>query len=454
MNKFLGLFRTSDGKNHALTFTLVCSLFLLWGLGNGMIDVLNKHFQNSLGISKADSGYVQGCWYAAYFLMAFPSGWIAGRFGYRGGILSGLVIVIIGCVLFVPVTKIAWSSQSIVFDAFLAALFVVGSGLAFLETVANPYTTVLGPVSSAVTRINLAQSCNGVGWIVGPILGSTFILSQTETVNKSNAGLYIPYLLIAAVVTVMVVIFFFAPMPDLKAPHEAKSPTAMGQKERPIFHEKHLLLGVVSQFFYVAAQTGIFSFFINYVKDDRYMPTLPLWLANMLPDTMKYLHGSDWHITEYAAGLMLSGAFIFFTVGRFSGSVILSYCTPHITLGVYALLNVVMMLVVYLGLGWISILALFMSFFFMSIMYPTHFALAIRGLGQNTKLGASCMVTAILGGSFMPYIMGKVADEYSMGVGFLLPMVCFFFIMIYGFTWKSLFSEDMEPETAQLFSTH
>ena len=170
-----------------------------------MIDVLNKHFQNSLGISKANSGLVQGAWYAAYFLMAFPSGWIASRFGYRGGILSGLVIVVIGCVLFMPVAKITWSSTDIVFAAFLVALFIVGSGLAFLETVANPYTTVLGPTTLAVTRINLAQSCNGVGWIIGPIIGSTFILSKTDTANTSNASLYIPYLIIAAVVALSLI---------------------------------------------------------------------------------------------------------------------------------------------------------------------------------------------------------------------------------------------------------
>ena len=453
MNTVLSIFRTADGKNRIFTFVLVCSLFLLWGLGNGMIDVLNKHFQNSLGISKANSGLVQGVWYAAYFLMAFPSGWIASRFGYRGGILSGLVIVVIGCVLFMPVAKIAWSSTNMVFAAFLFALFIVGSGLAFLETVANPYTTVLGPTASAVTRINLAQSCNGVGWIIGPIIGSTFILSQTSTVNTSNASLYIPYLIIAAVVAVMVFVFVVAPMPDIHAPNEAKA-VATGGGERSLFQEKHLLLGVCSQFLYVAAQTGIFSFFINYVKDDRYMPTLPLWVANRLPDAMKYLHEGQWHVTEYAAGLMLSGAFIFFTVGRFSGSLILSYSTPHLTLGVYASINVVMMMLVYLGLGWISVFALFLSFFFMSIMYPTHFALAIRGLGEKTKLGASCMVTAILGGAFMPYIMGRLADSYGMGVGFLLPMICFLFITIYGFSWKSLFAEDMNPEMAQTFPTH
>jgi len=447
MTKPTGMFRTSDGTNHALTFTLVCSLFLLWGLCNGMIDVLNKHFQNSLGVSKAQSAFVQGAWYAAYFLMAIPSGWVARKFGYRGGILAGLVIVIVGSVLFVPVTKIH-ASEAVTFAAFLSALFVVGSGLTFLETVANPYTTVLGPVESAVSRINLAQSCNAVGWILGPILGSTFILSKTGTVNTSNASLYIPYLLVAAIVTVMVFVFSKAPVPDLHAAQETKPVTRTGQQEKALFKEWHFTLAIVSQFLYCAAQTGIFSFFINYVKDDRYMPALPLWVAAHLPDAMKYSTAHTWRMTEYGAGILLSVAFGFFTVGRFSGSLILRYAKPHIVLGIYGLANVVMMGLVYLRLGWVSVAALVMSFFFMSIMYPTHFALAIRGLGEKTKFAASCMVTAIVGGSIMPILMGWLADHYSMRVGFLMPMVCFLVVMSYGFGWRRLYANDLKPESA------
>ena len=179
------MFRTSNGTNHLLTFALVCCLFLLWGLCNGMIDVLNKHFQNSLGVTKTQSAFVQGAWYAAYFLMAFPSGWVAKKFGYRGGILSGLGIVLVGSLLFVPVTRVV-ASEIVVFGCFLGALFIVGSGLTFLETVANPYATVLGPIDSAVSRINLAQSCNAVGWILGPIIGSQFILSVAHRTNRGG----------------------------------------------------------------------------------------------------------------------------------------------------------------------------------------------------------------------------------------------------------------------------
>jgi len=445
MKKLANMFRTPDGTNHLLTFTLVCSLFLLWGLCNGMIDVLNKHFQNSLGVSKAQSAFVQGAWYAAYFLMALPSGWVARRFGYRGGILAGLSIVIFGSLLFVPVAKLQ-ASQAVTFAAFLGALFVVGSGLTFLETVANPYTTVLGPVESGVSRINLAQSCNAVGWILGPIIGSTFILSKTEHVNRSNEALYLPYLLVAGIVAVLVVVFILAPVPDLHADQEAKPASRSTQHERPLFREWHFVLAIVSQFLYCAAQTGIFSFFINYVKDPAYMPPLTAWMADLLPKDMKYLEGGTWHMTEYGAGMLLSVAFGFFTVGRFSGSAILRFATPHITLGFYALANVVMMFLVWLGLGWVSVGALVMSFFFMSIMYPTHFALAIRGLGERTKLGASFMVTAIVGGSIMPILMGWLADHYSMGVGFLMPLACFAAIMCYGFFWRRFFMHDMEPE--------
>ena len=446
MKKLPNIFRTPDGTNHLLTFMLVCSLFLLWGLCNGMIDVLNKHFQNSLGISKAQSAFVQGAWYAAYFLMALPSGWVARRFGYRGGILTGLGIVIIGSLLFVPVTKMH-ASQTVMFAAFLGALFVVGSGLTFLETVANPYTTVLGPVESGVSRINLAQSCNAVGWILGPIIGSTFILSKTEHVNRSNEALYLPYLLVAGIVAVLVVVFILAPVPDLHAEQETRAASRPTQHERPLFEEWHFVFAIVSQFLYCAAQTGIFSFFINYVKDPAYMPPLPAWIADMLPMDMKYLHTGAWHMTEYGAGMLLSVAFGFFTVGRFSGSAILRFATPHITLGFYALANVVMMFLVWLGLGWVSVGALVMSFFFMSIMYPTHFALAIRGLGERTKLGASFMVTAIVGGSIMPILMGWLADHYSMGVGFLMPLGCFAAIMCYGFFWRRFFMHGMEPQT-------
>ena len=436
-----GMFRTADGRSHLTTFLLVCCLFCLSGLCNGMIDVLNKHFQNSLQVSKTQSALVQGFWYGGYFLLALPAGIFARRYGYRRGILFGLAVITIGCVCFVPVTRIV-GSQTTIFSVFLLALGLVACGFTFIETIANPYATVLGAPEAGVARINLAQSCNAVGWIFGPLLGGSFILSKTEQVNTSNASLYIPYLIVAGIVTVMIAAFAIAPVPELQAKEQPGMDADMRTNQRPLFKEWHFVLAIVSQFLYCAAQIGIFSFFINYLKDPLYIPPLPLWLADLLPASMKYHQAGAWHITEYCASAMLSLAFIFFTVGRFSGSAILRFAPAHRVLGIYALCNVGLMALVFLGLGWVSVLALILSFFFMSIMYPTHFALAIRGLGERTKVGSSWMVTAIVGGAIMPLLMGWLADHYSMRVGFLMPLVCFAFIAYYGFNWPRFFARD------------
>jgi FHS family L-fucose permease-like MFS transporter len=440
------MFRTPDGSSHLATFVLVCCLFCLSGLCNGMIDVLNKHFQNSLQVSKAQSALVQGFWYGGYFLLALPAGMFARRYGYRGGILFGLSVIAVGCVCFVPVTKIV-AGQRVIFAVFLLALGLVACGFTFIETIANPYATVLGSPEAGVARINLAQSCNAVGWIFGPLLGGSFILSKTAQVNTSNAGLYAPYLIVAGIVSALILAFVLAPVPDLHATPQAEGAVNRPAPRRPLFREWHFVLAIASQFLYCAAQIGIFSFFINYLKDPRSTPALPAWLADLLPANMKYVGQGAWHITDYCAGAMLSLAFIVFTVGRFSGSAILRFAPAHRVLGIYALCNVALMGLVFLGLGWVSVIALILSFFFMSIMYPTHFALAIRGLGERTKLASSWMVTAVVGGSVMPIAMGWLADHCSMRVGFLMPMACFICVMAYGFGWKRLFNRDMEPET-------
>jgi FHS family L-fucose permease-like MFS transporter len=443
----LSMFRTADGANHLLTFAMVCCLFCLSGLCNGMIDVLNKHFQNSLQVSKAQSALVQGFWYGGYFLLALPAGLFARRYGYRGGILFGLIVIVIGCVCFVPVTRIV-GSQTVIFTVFLLALGLVASGFTFIETIANPYATVLGAPETGVARINLAQSCNAVGWIFGPLLGGAFILSKTEAVNTSNAGLYVPYLIVAGIVVVLIIAFSLVPVPEIHAGQESRPGVDGKVHERPLFKEWHFVLAVVSQFLYCAAQTGIFSFFINYMKDPAYTPLLPLWVADWLPANMKYSQAGAWHITEYCASAMLSLAFVLFTIGRFSGSAILRRAPAHRVLGIYASCNVLLMALVFLGLGWVSVIALMLSFFFMSIMYPTHFALAIRGLGERTKVASSWMVTAIVGGAIMPMFMGWLADRYSMRIGFLMPLACFAFIACYGFFWKRTFVRDMAPDNS------
>lgn len=436
MRSPLGIFRTADGVSHAGTFALVCGIFVCTGLCNGMIDSLNKHFQNSFEVSKAASAFVQFFWYLAYFVLALPSGWYARRFGYRTGIVTGLVLVVLGSLVVYPATLVN------TFPAFLTILFLIAGGLTFLETIANPYATVLGPPEHGVARINFAQSCNAIGWILGPSVVGLFVLSGTSQANTSNDALYLPYLVVAVLVGVLAGAFCVAPVPDIQPPKEERRVADRVIASRPLFKEWHFTLAIISQFLYCAGQTGIFSFFINYIKDC--MPPVPAQVAELLPAGMLFSSDGLWHVTDKGCAACLSfGGFTLFMVGRFTGSAILRFASPHLTLGIYGLINAALMGIVVFATGWLPIAALLLSFFFMSIMYPTNFALGIRGLGDRTKLGSSFMVMAILGGALAPLLMGRLADQFSMRLGFLMPLACFAAVMAYGFLWKKLFSQDM-----------
>lgn len=432
-----GLFRTADGSNFAFLFLLVTSLFLLWGVCNGMIDVLNKHFQDSLNINKMQSALVQFANYMGYFFMAIPSGILARRFGYKGAIIIGLALVAAGAFWFIPATRID------TYWAFLLGLFILAAGLTCLETVANPYTTVLGPKGTSAVRINLAQSGNGVGWMIGPVLGSHFVLSATSVANTSNADLYKPYLIVGIVVTLLTFVFVFAKVPDLKAEEECQVVGAPANAVvKPLLQRRHFILAVAAQFFYVAAQTGVFSYFVNYIHSET--PALTQGMAAALPANMTALATDGaYHITDRGAGELLSfGAFGLFLLGRFTGSIALRFVKAHTMLALYAVLNVLMMVLIMFPLGWLSVTGLFLSFFFMSIMYPTIFALGIHGLGEQTKRAASYIVMAIVGGAIMPLFMGWLADQWGMRIGFLMPLICFVIIAFYGLVWQKLETKD------------
>ena len=473
--KSTGLFRTADGRNYLFTFVLVTSLFLLWGFCNGMIDNLNKHFQDSLHINKEQSGLVQFANYLAYFLMAIPAGLIAKKFGYKGGILVGLVLIAGGAFWFIPAITIG------AYWAFLLGLFVIATGMTCLETIANPYTTVLGPPESGTIRINMAQTINGAGWVLGATIGGHYVFSGGEGAN-ANAGLSIPYLGIGIFVSILLLAFIFSRVPDLRAQDEsAKSaeqsatlrpstvqfaligtvlmavcgllyffispilgllwallnlneglfqPTKYGllviayiasfmmvAKNWDMFRRKHFTLGIAAQFLYVAAQTGIFSFFINYVMEN------------------------DASVTKLQAKNWLGIGFFLFALGRFCGSAVISQSKPHRVLSAYALINVVLATVA-MGGGKLGLYALFGTFFFMSVMFPTIFALGIRGLGDYTKFGSSLIVMSIVGGAIAPPFMGHIADTHSMRVGFVVPVVCFVLIAVYGAFWQMLEAKD------------
>ncbi|HTV48589.1 MAG TPA: MFS transporter [Phycisphaerae bacterium] len=593
-------FRTVDGKNYAYIFLIVSSLFLLWGVCNGMLDVLNKHFQDSLELTKAESAWVQFANYMGYFIMAIPAGLIATRFGYKGGILTGLFLVALGALWFIPATHIG------TYWAFLLGLFILAAGLPCLETVCNPYATVLGPPGSGTARINLAQSANGVGWVIGPVLGGFFVLSATGEPITNNSTLYEPYLIIAALVVFLILVFAVSKVPDLHNIEEAKVEIGGGiVVTKPLYKRWHFTLAVAAQFLYVAAQTGIFSFFINYTAADTpalsvhqanglqnyanvlhicgvpqtpmtysaamFVPgdfpnvselvaklqndsdpqTLPIsqyiwrqfsadqqvFLASsgfaayanqirasssitqdaadidqqiiddkkallvkelnqilqsntlfttasssgislsdaqrklfasnptgeqldranrqLMEDTYSsdliarnpYLNASLFRITDRGSSLLLAfGGFLLFLFGRITGSFALRVVRPHLMLLVYSVANILMMILTMNAWGWYSVAGLFLSFFFMSITYPTIFSLGIHGLGEKTKIASSFIVMSIVGGALMPFLMGWLADTKGMRFGFLMPLICFIFIALYGAIWQKLEAKDSQSD--------
>jgi fucose permease len=637
------LFELADGRKVTFTFFLVSSLFLIWGFCNGMIDTMDKHFQDQLNLTKAQSAWVQFAHYMGYAIMALPAGMLTRKLGYKGGIIFGLFLVTLGGLWFMPATRIA------AFWAFLVGVCMIAMGLTVLETVANPYTTVLGPKEYGATRINLAQSFNGVGWIFGPIVGAAYFYSEGG-VQKAQGQLYIPYLGVAIVVLIIAAMFYKAPVPDVKVEDEfhTDDPAATGvpvAQERnhtailfmmflnvaalglsaflilhtilpslnlasehvidthysiiiavlvlltlpllapmskkltshSIWAHPHFSGATLAQFVYVAAQAGIFSFFINSMTVDKsngyaMVPPLPaswasgtfhkmgwietrtafsrseikdfpavaawlkakadpvaafvssqlsgdtvaelndykegapvsdtmqksivadlnqvirqeisnkpgrtdnkpslydtqrfsgvklgettqalvaqtdkhdhdiqqlnrLLLQDALPSGLPY-RDNVWAISDKGAGTLSSLAFIFFLLGRVSGSWFLKKAPAHGILGLYAVINVFVCGLIILGLGWMSVVCVFLSYFFMSIMYPTIFAIGIHGLGsQSKKKAAAFIVMAITGGALMPKFMGYLGDVYNMSVAFWMPLGCFILIALYSFSWPKL----------------
>ena len=430
------MFRKEDGKNYILTFTLVSTLFLLWGTCNGMIDVMDKHFQDFLHLTKGQSAWVQFAHYLGYLLMALPASWLARKLGYKGGIIAGLLLVSLGGFWFIPATHIS------AFWAFLLGVCFIAMGLTILETVANPYTTVLGPKKYAAARINFAQSFNGVGWILGPIIGGAFFYSS-QGAAVAQGQLYIPYMIVAIIVLVMAIIFYFSNVPDLNTEDEYHlSDSDETGLKRSIWSHPHFVGAVIAQFLYVAAQAGIFSFFINYMIEE--IPSISQSLANgWFFKDRAILRNGFYFINEKGATFLLGTiGFPLFLLGRATGAVILRKLKAHRVVGAYALINVFLCALVILKLGWISVTAVFLCFLFMSIMFPTIFALGIYGLGIKAKKASGFIVMAIMGGAIMPKLMGHIGDIYNMSVSFVIPMGCFALISIYGYSWSKLSKVD------------
>jgi Fucose permease len=503
--KKTGLFAAPEGGSYLIPFILVSSLFFLWGFCNGMIDVMDKHFQQELHLTLAQSAWVQFAHYLGYFLMAMPAGWLAGKFGYKGGIIAGLLLVAVGGFWFIPATQIA------TFPAFLFGVCLIASGLTFLETVANPYSTVLGPKQYSATRINLSQSCNGVGWIFGPIVGAMFFYGQNEHGESTGAEtLWIPYAVVGGFVLLLAIMFAFVKLPDVKSEDEfhiddlndsAAVQTgnrgmallllwlnivvlavsvgmigsaivaipSVGQKlgltdnqalfaiagilivigtglflvrknrltGHSIWAHPHFSGATIAQFMYVAAQSGIFAYFINYMTSQ--IPPVPeSWTGGSLAKWFEPHANGTIGLSDAGASTLASVGFICFLAGRVIGAALLKKFPAAKVLAAFSVAAALCSLLVFLKLGWVSAVALFVTYFFMSIMFPTIFSLGIHGLGRRAKKASSFIVMAIMGGAIMPKLMGHVGDLHGMSVAFIVPITCFTLVCAYSILWPKL----------------
>lgn len=395
-----GLVRTKEGRSFLLPFILITSLFFLWGFAHSILDVLNKHFQDTMEITRTRSALIQAVVYGGYFIMALPAGNIIRRFGYRAGVLTGLVLYGVGALLFIPGGRIGS------FEFFLFSLFVIGCGLTCLETAANPYVTVLGDPEGSERRLNLAQSFNGLGWICGPLVGGFFLFAGGGDVST-------PYAIIGCIVLAVALVFARVKLPEI-----GDSP-APGMKEestdsRGLWKEATFTFGLVALFLYVAAQTGINSFFINYATETA-------------------------GISAHEASVWLSfGGMGLFMAGRMGGSWLMRSVRAEKVLTACAVGAVASMAAVILlpgKAGWYGLLCCFLC---ESVMFPTIFALALRKTGSNTKRASSFLIMSIVGGAIAPVLMGIIADTSSMAAGFSVPLVCFIVIAVYAYRYKAI----------------
>ncbi len=388
-------------RKYWVVFGFVSLLFMLWGIAITMGDVLNKHFQNVLGVTKAESGLVQFSIFGAYAVMGIPAGLFMKRFGYKSGVILGLTLYAVGAFLFVP----AADAESFTF--FRVALFILACGLATLETVAHPFIAALGKQSSSDRRINFAQSFNGLGTIIGPLLGSYFILSGNIGIAGSLTSVKMLYIAIGVAISLVAVLFSFLCVPPLPTEggdsHAAGTAATTGKK---LFQHRHFIWAFVAQFFNAAAQGGTWAFFINYGHEKM-------------------------GLTDEVAGYYFAMSMVMMTVGRFAGTFLMKYIAPNKLLAIFAACNVVMCLIIGQSWGWPSFIALLMLNFFFSIMFPTIFSLGLKDLGVHTQQASSFIVMGVVGAAVFPFIMGRVAD-HDVATAYYLPIICYLVIFLFG----------------------
>lgn len=415
----------SKQNKYLLPFILVTSLFFLWAFLHNINPILIPHLKKACQLTDTQSSFVDIAVYLAYFSIAIPAGWFMHKFGYKKGILFGLFLYGAGSLLFIP------AANAREYLLFLAALFIAASGATFLETVANPYIIKLGDVETATQRLNFAQSFNGVGAVIAPIIGGQVILSgiehskeELQQMDPATLSAYlaseaatvkIPYLVIGAIVFVLLALFFVTKLPEIHEKDEKSSRFSFA-----VFRHKHLAWAVIAQFFYVGAQTCVGSFFIRFTK-----------FADELPE-------------KRAAFIWGSVAMVGFMIGRFSGTFFMKYIKPAKLLGIYALINIVLIAVAILAKGHIAVYALMAVPFFMSIMFPTIFAMGISGLGEETKIASSFIVMSIVGGAIFPFLMGQISDATggNIQLAYIVPALCFAVVGFFAYKFRNLFTEN------------
>lgn len=424
--------QSSSRNPYLVPFALVCSLFFLWGIANSLNGSLIRHFQFALDLQRWQAGIVDSAFYLGYFVMAIPAGIFMRKFGYKRGILAGLLLYAGGAALFYPAADIR------VYGFFLFALFTIASGLAFLETAANLYVTVLGDKKDAEWRINFAQSFNGISIILGPVIGSLFIFSKKEYTQEVLAALSPeqiqaarleealsvqgPYLAVAGVVLLVALLFWLTKMPEVGREEEL----AEGQVGilTPLRKHRHLALGVVAQFANVGAQATLWGYFvdfkIDFSKDAHlgFVNTLYRVTEGMTPDQI--------------AGFHASFALVLFMLGRFLGTWLMTRMEPRKVLVYYAIAAVVLVVLAFVTGGLLGIVCIMLTYFCQSIMFPTIFALATKGMPPaEQKLASSLVIMAIVGGAVMPPLAGLLSSAGGMQLALLVPFVCFAYVVFY-----------------------
>lgn len=424
--------RPTQAKTYLIAFALVTSLFFLWAFLHNINPILIPHLKKACQLTDTQSALIDTAVYLGYFFIALPAGWFMHKYGYKKGILCGLVLYAIGAFLFIP------AASSLNYTFFLVALFIIASGATFLETVANPYITKLGDKATSEQRLNFAQSFNGVGAFIAPIIGGQFILSGIEHTPEELKGMSaeqlrsylsfeagtvkIPYLVIGAIVLLVALFFLFTRLPEVKEDDESDEKKSFSAK---VFRHSHVTWAVIAQFFYVGAQVGVGSFFIRF---SRYTMDLP----------------------EKKAALWWGFiAMVGFMVGRFVGTFLMKFIKPSRLLTLYAFINVLLIAISILAKGSVAVYTLLAVPFFMSIMFPTIFALGIKGLGEEGKIASSFLVMSIVGGAVMPLFMGLVSDATgSIQLAYIVPLLCFLVVLYFGWAGYKIKSSQQEVKQA------